>query len=191
MRGVTQNLDVVIYPTARIYRKFSSVTLIFSEKMYVVIWRAYFHSQKIYKSTYGHSMKICPFMVRGEYKTWTLWFIRRWEFTENLHLLPRNLRKNVRCIVRGKNRKIHRKFTSDTPYFFRKMSVYGERRWFPSKMIFANKIQIQIGASKMKEAKSPLITRLLLTIKNNFSEGYTCVKTSTMGKPVVGFSDSG
>ena len=43
----------------------------------------------------------------------------------------------------------------------------------------------------MKEIKSPLIASLLLTIKNNFSEGYSCLKTSTMGKTVVGFSDSG
>ena len=37
VRGVTQNLNAVIYPTERIYRKFTSDTLIFSEKMYVVI----------------------------------------------------------------------------------------------------------------------------------------------------------
>ena len=43
----------------------------------------------------------------------------------------------------------------------------------------------------MKEAKSPLIASPLLTIKNNFSEGYLCSETSTMGKTVVGFSDSG
>ena len=43
----------------------------------------------------------------------------------------------------------------------------------------------------MKETKSPLIASLLLTIKNNFSEGYLCSETSTMGKPVVGFPDSG
>ena len=43
----------------------------------------------------------------------------------------------------------------------------------------------------MKEAKSLFIASLLLTIKNNFLKGYLCVKTSIMGKPVVGFSDSG
>ena len=43
----------------------------------------------------------------------------------------------------------------------------------------------------MKEAKSPLIASLLLTIKNNFSEGYLCSETSTMGKPAAGFPDGG
>ena len=64
--GEIQNLDVVIYQAARIYKKFSSVTLIFSEKMYVVIWRAYFHSQKIYKGIYGHFRKKCTLYCERE-----------------------------------------------------------------------------------------------------------------------------
>ena len=43
----------------------------------------------------------------------------------------------------------------------------------------------------MKESKSLFIACLLLTIKNNFFGGYLCSKTSTTGKTVVGFPDSG
>ena len=76
--------------------------LLFEEKMYVVIWRAYFHSQKIYKSTYGHSMKICPFRVRG----YTELDCCDLSVSENLQKIyicyPEIYEKNVRCIVRGK-----------------------------------------------------------------------------------------